>query len=129
MAKVKPLQQKTIEQLSRRDAKRHIDVLRQEIRKHDYLYYVKNEPQISDEQYDRLFASLKRLEEAFPQLVAPDSPTQRVGATPREEFPVRQQAAPMLSLDATRDEAEVRRFDKRVQEAAGNKIRCLNQTT
>lgn len=78
MLEVKPLKQKTIEQLSREDAKRHLDTLRREIRRHDHLYYVENTPEISDERYDPLFASLGRLEAAFPEL-APQTP-QRNGS-------------------------------------------------
>src|SRR5919112_1031004 len=63
-------------------ARERIETLREDIRRHDYLYYVKNRPEISDQAYDRLFGELSRLEAAHPELVTPDSPTQRVGAAP-----------------------------------------------
>ena len=66
--------------------KKQIEQLRKEIRKHDYLYYVLNQPKISDRQYDKLFAELKTLEQANPQLITPDSPTQRVSERPLEGF-------------------------------------------
>jgi DNA ligase (NAD+) len=109
------LERKDLDQLSRSAATGYIDQLRREIRRHDYLYYVKDKPEISDEEYDRLFDALKRLEERFPDLITADSPTQRVGGKPQEEFRVAEHTAPMLSLDATREEDEVRRFDERVR--------------
>src|SRR5581483_8274729 len=68
------------------DIKRRIEHLRTEIRRHDYLYYVKNRPVISDAEYDRLFRELSELEAAHPELITPDSPTQRVGAAPLSEL-------------------------------------------
>jgi DNA ligase (NAD+) len=112
-------------QLSHRAAKDYIDKLRREIRRHDYLYYVKNRPEISDEEYDRLFDALKGLEARFPDLTTPDSPTQRVGAKPQKEFRVVEHTAPMLSLNATREEDEVRRFDERVRKSLNAKARYL----
>lgn len=114
-----------IQRVARGEAKDAIERLRREVRRHDYLYYVKNKPEISDEKYDRLFETLKRLEERFSDLVIPDSPTRRVGAEPREELPVVKHTVPMLSLDATREEAEVRRFDERVRKIVGEKPRYL----
>ncbi len=93
--------------------------LRREIRRHDYLYYVENRPEISDEEYDALYHELLGLEKEHPELRSPDSPTQRVGAEPLESFPAVEHAAPMLSLDSSRDEDEVRRFDQRVRDALG----------
>ncbi len=72
--------------MNRRDAQTRIDALRGEIRRHDHLYYVKDRPEISDAEYDRLFRELSDLEAAHPDLVTPDSPTQRVGAPPLEEL-------------------------------------------
>ena len=115
MAKLAILAKKDIAQLSRNEVKNYIEKLRREIRRHDYLYYVKDKPEISDEEYDRLFDALKHLEERLPDLVTPDSPTQRVGAKPQAEFRVVKHTAPMLSLDATREEDEVRRFDEHVR--------------
>ncbi len=125
MAKLKLLEIKDLGQLSYSAAKSHIDNLRREIRRHDYLYYVKDQPEISDEAYDRLFDTLKHLEERFPDLTTPDSPTQRVGAKPQEQFRVVDHTAPMLSLDATREEDEVRRFDERTRKSLNGKVRYL----
>ncbi|RLF35496.1 MAG: hypothetical protein DRN08_02965, partial [Thermoplasmata archaeon] len=65
---------------NKESAKKRIEELRKEIRHHDYLYYVLNKPEISDAEYDRLMMELKKLEEQHPELITPDSPTQRVGA-------------------------------------------------
>jgi DNA ligase (NAD+) len=111
--------------LSRNETARRLEALRREIRRHNYLYYVESKPEISDEEYDRLFEALRRLEAAFPDLITPDSPTQRVGAEPREEFPIVEHTTPMLSLDATREEAEVRRFDTRLRKALGDHVRYV----
>jgi DNA ligase (NAD+) len=89
--------------------------LRREIRHHDYLYYVRDAPEVSDEQYDRLFRELAALEETFPELLAPDSPTQRVAGQPLDSFPTVEHAAPMLSLDSDQDPAALRRFDERLR--------------
>jgi DNA ligase (NAD+) len=91
-----------------------IESLRQEIRKHDYLYYVENRPEISDQEYDKLFSELKKLEEQHPELITPDSPTQRVGGQPIEGFKQVTHAIPMLSIDNTYSEEELRAFDRRV---------------
>ncbi len=89
--------------------------LREEIRRHDHLYYVEDAPEISDAEYDRRFRQLQALEEAHPDLRTPDSPTQRVGAPPSEKFEkVRHQLA-MLSLGNAFDDDEVRAFDARVK--------------
>jgi DNA ligase (NAD+) len=125
VAKPKILEKVDLDQLSYSAAKDYIDELRREIRRHDYLYYVKDRPEISDEAYDRLFDALKRLEQRFPDLTTPDSPTQRVGAKPQEQFRVVEHMAPMLSLDATREEAEVRRFDERVRKSLNGAARYL----
>ena len=97
-----------------------IERLRAEIRRHDILYYVHNQPEISDGEYDRLFAELKRLEAEHPDLVTPDSPTQRVSERPLEAFASVTHAVPMLSIDNTYNEAELRVFDKRVKKVLGN---------
>ncbi len=83
------------------DVRKRIEKLRDEIRKHDHLYYVLNRPKISDRQYDKLFAELKALEEASPQFIIPDSPTQRVSEQPLEGFATVRHAVPMLSMDNT----------------------------
>jgi DNA ligase (NAD+) len=114
-----------LNRLSPNAAKDYIDKLRREIRRHDYLYYVKDRPEISDEAYDRLFDALKRLEQQFPYLTTPDSPTQRVGAKPAQQFRIVEHMAPMLSLEATREEDDVRRFDERTRKSWNGKVRYL----
>jgi DNA ligase (NAD+) len=99
---------------------REIADLREQINHHDYLYYVEGQPVISDHEYDRLFARLKVLEAAHPELAAPDSPTQRVGGEPLEGFTHVTHAVPMLSIDNTYNEAEVREFDGRVTKGLGD---------
>ncbi|MEC4889713.1 MAG: NAD-dependent DNA ligase LigA [Nitrospira sp.] len=96
-------------------AKTRIDWLRQEIRRHDYLYYVKDRPEISDGEYDRLFRELSELESAHPDLVTGDSPTQRVGAPPLDELGKVRHERPMLSLDSIVDLADVLAFDQRMK--------------
>jgi DNA ligase (NAD+) len=91
--------------------------LRHEIRHHDYLYYVRDAPEVSDELYDRLFRELQAIEESFPELRTADSPTQRVAGQPLASFPTVEHAAPMLSLDSDQDPAALRRFDERLRKA------------
>ena len=92
------------------DIKKRIEQLRSEIRRHDYLYYVLNQPEITDQQYDKLFAELKKLEDAHPELITPDSPTQRVSGQPVKGFPSVRHAIPMLSIDNTYSAEELRRL-------------------
>lgn len=96
-------------------AKQDIDKLREEIRGHDYRYYVLNQPTISDVQYDALMRRLIDLEKAHPQLVTADSPTQRVGGEPLKEFKTVTHMLPMLSMDNTYSADELREFDARVK--------------
>jgi len=103
------------------DVNKKIERLRNQIREHDYLYYVLNRPKISDRQYDELFAKLKSLEEANPELVTPDSPTQRVSGRPLEGFGTVRHAVPMLSIDNTYNDKELEAFDKRVEKQLGSK--------
>ncbi len=100
--------------------KKKIERLRNQIREHDYLYYVLNQPKISDLQYDKLFAELKALEKANPGLITPDSPTQRVSGRPLEGFINVRHAVPMLSIDNTYNAEELSAFDKRVQKGLGS---------
>ncbi len=93
--------------------------LKDQIRHHDYLYYVKDCPQISDGEYDRLFQDLVALERAYPELVTPDSPTQRVGAPPLDELGKVQHERPMLSLDSLVNSEEVLAFDQRMKRELG----------
>ena len=100
--------------MDRAEAEKNIVQLREEIRKHDRLYYQDAAPIISDRQYDRLYKDLIDLETQFPDLLTPDSPTQRVGGKPLEAFAQIQHRAPMLSLDNTYSEQEVANFYKRI---------------
>jgi DNA ligase (NAD+) len=101
--------------------KQRIEKLREEIRRHDWLYYVKAEPEISDRRYDKLVKELEELEEKHPDLVTPDSPTQRVGGEPVEGFPTVTHAVAMLSIDNTYNADEVRAFDRRVRDTVGER--------
>lgn len=101
-------------------ARKRLEELREAIRHHDYLYHVLDRPEISDAEYDRLFRELQTLEERFPELVAPDSPTQRVGGAPRPGFSQVEHTALMLSLDSGAEEEAVRRFDQRLRTALGD---------
>lgn len=98
--------------------------LRAEIRHHEHAYYVLDAPEISDAEYDTLMRRLQALEEAHPELVAPDSPTKRVGGKPREGFVKVPHTAPMLSLDNALNEGELREFDRRVGELLGGEPYC-----
>ena len=101
------------------EAKKIIEELRDVIKYHDYLYYIKNEPIITDYQYDQLFHLLKKLEEKFPQLITPTSPTQRVASDITKEFPEVKHLSPMLSLENSYNEEDLKEFDKRVKETLG----------
>ena len=105
--------------LSKEEAKKRIEELRKLIRHHDYLYYVLNKPEISDAEYDKLMLELKKLEEKYPEFITPDSPTQRVGGFPAEEFKTVTHTKPMLSLDSAFTEEDIRRFDERVKRELG----------
>ena len=92
-----------------------VETLRREIRRHDELYYQQAKPEISDQQYDALLRTLTDLESAHPELVTPDSPTQRVGGKPLQSFASVRHAMAMISIDNTYSEGEVREFDQRVR--------------
>jgi DNA ligase (NAD+) len=96
-----------------------IDELRRLIRHHEERYYIHNAPEISDEAFDRLMHELERLESDHPDLVTPDSPTQRVAGRPTESFPTVEHVAPMLSLDNAYSDEELQAFDERVRKGAG----------
>jgi DNA ligase (NAD+) len=104
--------------LAARSIARQIEKLRDEIRRHDELYYVENSPEISDREYDHLLEELQKLEEANPQLITPDSPTQRVGGRPAEGFPEVVHTRQMLSLDNSYNIDELRAFDDRCRRLA-----------
>jgi DNA ligase (NAD+) len=101
------------------DFKKRTDWLRREIRRHDYLYYIQNQPEISDQDYDKLFAELTALEAQHPEIVTPDSPTQRVAGRPLGEFATVRHAVPMLSVDNTYSAEELKAFDERVRKQLG----------
>ena len=97
------------------EAKKRHSQLADEIRRHDHAYYVEAQPKISDRDYDRLYHELLNLEKEFPELTAPDSPSQRVGGAPLSEFKSVRHSVPMLSLDNTYSEEDVRDFVKRLE--------------
>jgi len=101
------------------DPRDRIHQLRREIRHHEERYYVHDAPEVSDEHFDRLLHELERLEAEHPDLVVPDSPTQRVAGRPTEGFPTVEHLAQMLSLDNAYNEEELRAFDERVRKGAG----------
>ena len=101
------------------DINKKIEKLREEINYHNYLYYVLDNPEISDQEYDRLFDQLVALEKKYPQFVTPDSPTQRVGAPPLTEFKTVRHGIPMLSLNKAVTQEEFLDFDRRVRELSG----------
>ncbi|MDH3733025.1 MAG: NAD-dependent DNA ligase LigA [Gemmatimonadota bacterium] len=105
------------EPLTPSEAGARVAELRDTLGRHAYLYYVRNRPSISDEEYDRLFRELQALEEAHPDLVVPESPTQRIGSEPSDAFQSVEHAAPMLSLDSAADVAALERFDDRMRKA------------
>src|SRR5213078_1259298 len=103
--------------MTRADALQRISELREQIHHHDYLYYTEARPEISDAEYDALMRELRELEDAFPDLVTPDSPTQRVAGQPIDAFrPVEHRAA-MLSLDNATTPDDLREFEARLRRA------------
>ena len=105
-----------VDSLTAGQARKQAEALREGLRHHDYLYYVKNAPEISDATYDALLRRLQELEDAYPDLQRDDSPTQRVGAEPVEALGKVQHAAPMLSLEAVLEGDAVREFLRRIGE-------------
>jgi len=99
-----------------KDPAREVEKLRDELRRHEHLYYVLDAPEISDAEYDALLRKLRELEALHPELATPDSPTARVGGKPREGFVKVRHSSPMLSLDNALNEAELLDFDRRVRE-------------
>ncbi len=104
-----------------KDAGEKIEALREKIRHHEYLYYVLDQPEISDAEFDKLMRQLKDAEAEHPELLTADSPTQRVGGKPREGFVKVRHSSPMLSLDNTYNEDELRDWERRVHELSGRK--------
>jgi DNA ligase (NAD+) len=107
-------------EMNKAKAEKRIEELRTELRRHEHLYYVMDAPAISDAEYDALMNDLKRLETEYPELLTEDSPTQRVGGKPAEGFQKVRHSRPMLSLDNAYTEEELRDWDRRVRELAGN---------
>ncbi len=101
-------------------AKARIEELRKQLHHHNYLYYTKNNPEISDAEYDKLLCELIQLEEQYPEFASPASPTQQVGAAPLDEFKSVEHTAPMLSLDSLLREGEVTDFDNRLRRLLGD---------
>ena len=102
-----------------KDPAREMEALREQLRRHEHLYYVLDRPEISDAEYDALMRRLQELEEQHPELVTQDSPTRRVGGKPREGFVKVRHSSAMLSLDNALNEDELRDFDRRVRELLG----------
>src|ERR1700689_1869064 len=102
-----------------KDPAREVEKLREELRRHEHLYYVLDAPEITDAEYDALIRRLQELEALHPELATPDSPTRRVGGKPREGFVKVPHSSPMLSLDNALNEAELLAFDRRVGELLG----------
>ncbi len=106
--------------MDKQTAAKKIETLRTEINHHNYQYYVENNPEISDYEFDQLLRELEALEEKFPDLITPDSPTQRVGGEPLSEFETVEHKEPMLSLANTYNDQELIEFDERVQKHVGS---------
>src|SRR6202790_41233 len=100
-------------------AAKQIEKLREEIRRHEYLYYVVDEPEISDIKFDGMMKQLQQIESAHPELIRPDSPSQRVGGAPRRGVETRLHSPAMMSLDNTYSTEELEQFDRRVRELSG----------
>jgi DNA ligase (NAD+) len=104
-----------------KEIQKKIEALREKVRHHEYRYFVLDDPEISDYDFDQLVEHLKRLEAEHPELITPDSPTQRVGGKPREGVVKVAHSSPMLSLDNTYNEDELRDWERRVHELSGRK--------
>ena len=98
---------------------KEIERLRDKIRHHEYLYYVNDDPEISDAAFDKLMNQLKKLEAENPKLATPDSPTKRVGGVPRDGFQTVRHKTPVVSLDNAFSFDELANFDRRVRELTG----------
>ncbi|HKF77999.1 MAG TPA: NAD-dependent DNA ligase LigA [Candidatus Dormibacteraeota bacterium] len=104
------------------DVERRLEDLRREVRRHEHLYYALDRPEITDAQYDALFRELEQLEAEHPELVTPDSPTQRVGGEPSGQFAKVAHRSPMLSLQNAFEEEEIRAWDHRVRAVVGDDL-------
>jgi DNA ligase (NAD+) len=107
--------------MAAKDVEKKIEALREKIRHHEYRYFVLDDPEISDAEFDQLMIQLKKLEADHPALITPDSPTQRVGGKPREGVVKAAHSSPMLSLDNTYSVDDLRNWERRVHELSGRK--------
>ena len=107
--------------MAAKDIEQKTEALREQIRHHEYRYFVLDDPEISDAAFDQLMNQLKKLEAEHPALITPDSPTQRVGGKPREGVVKAAHSSPMLSLDSTYSVDELRNWERRVHELSGRK--------
>src|SRR6202158_4239027 len=103
------------------DLGQEVEALRDKIRYHEHRYYVLDDPEIGDAEFDKLLNQLKKIEADHPELITPQSPTQRVGGKPREGFVKVAHSVPMLSLDNAYSEEELRGWERRVHELTGGK--------
>lgn len=108
--------------MDKREAEQRIQELRDLLNEYNYQYYVLDSPTVPDSEYDRLMQELMKLEEQFPELIAPNSPTQRVGGEPLDAFAKVEHAVPMLSLSNAFNEQDLRDFDRRVRERIGSNV-------
>src|SRR6202140_2414167 len=104
-----------------KDIEKKIEAVREKIRHHEYRYFVLDGPEISDAEFDQLMIQLKKIEAGPPELITPDSPTQRSGGQPREGVVKARHSSPMLSLDNTYSVDELRSWERRVHELSGRK--------
>ncbi len=104
------------------DIAKRAEQLREEIRRHEHAYFVNDAPEISDAEFDALILDLRQIEEQHPELITPDSPTQRVGGEASDQFAKVRHRSPMLSLQNAFDEDEIRAFDKRVRAGIGGDV-------
>lgn len=113
---------KSVDKLTEKQAAEQIHDLSEAIDYHDYQYYIKNQPKISDTAYDKLFRRLQELEQAFPKLQSPNSPTKRVGSPPADKLKKVNHTRPMLSLNAALEEKEVKNFDDFIRRSSNGKV-------
>ncbi len=102
-------------EISYSEAKKTVEKLRNEIQRHDRLYYIENQPQISDSQYDKLMRELRNTEDAHPKLITPDSPARRVSGTVAQGFESVLHIVPMISMDNIQTEQDAHDFDRRIK--------------
>lgn len=113
------------DKLSKKEATREVEKLREAIEHHDYLYYINNKPAISDNKYDKLFQRLVDLEEEYPELRSDTSPTRKVGAEPLDKLKKRRHSAPMLSLSSSTEKQKIRDFIRKMKDKAAHKAQFV----